>query len=67
MTYTNMNDVWLRSNKIALILNEATKYGRRPLPPQFNDLHNEWRTLANIKPADFKGGSTIVEIPDTPF
>ncbi|MBR3746997.1 MAG: hypothetical protein IKN27_08570 [Selenomonadaceae bacterium] len=62
MLYTNMNDVWLRANQIAIILNEATNYGRRHLPPEFNDLSREWHELADIKPADFiKGGVEIVE------
>lgn len=64
MTYNNMNDVRIRMNVIALKLNEASNYGRRPLPPQFADLHREWLALADIKPAEFKGGTTVVDIPD---
>lgn len=62
MLYKSLEDVRCRSNKIALKLNEATHYGRRPLPPEFADLAREWDELADIKPADFvKGGVEVVE------
>ena len=64
MTYNCMNDVRIRMNRVAIKLNEATYYGRRPLPKEFADLRREWRELADIKPADFKGGSAGVEVKE---
>lgn len=62
MIYKCMEDIRCRSNKIALVLNKATRYGRRPLPPEFADLGREWDELAKIKPADFvKGGVEVKE------
>lgn len=62
MIYKCMEDIRCRSNKIALVLNKATNYGRRPLPPEFADLDREWNELAKIKPADFvKGGVEVKE------
>lgn len=62
MIYKCMEDVRCRSNKIALVLNKATHYGTRPLPPEFADIDREWDELAKIKPADFvKGGVEVKE------
>ena len=62
MLYTCMNDARIRANIIGVKLNEATNYGRRPLPPEFADLSREWRELAVLKPADFlTGGVEVAE------
>lgn len=61
MLYKSLEDVRVRSNQIGYSLNEATHYGRRPLPPEFADLDREWNELAAIYrnptkyPALFKG------------
>lgn len=63
MLYKSFEDVRVRSNQIGYSLNEATHYGRRPLPPEFADLDREWNELAAIYqnpakyPALFKGGA----------
>lgn len=56
MIYRNMNDVRIRANKIANILNQATNFSRQPLPDEFNDLDREWHDLVSIKPKDVIGG-----------
>lgn len=67
MIYKCMEDVRCRSNKIALVLNKATHYGTRPLPPEFADLDREWDELADIYqnptkyPALTKGGVEVKE------
>lgn len=67
MIYKSLEDVRCRSNKIARVLNEATHYGRRPLPKEFADLGREWDELAAIYqsptkyPELFKGGVEVVE------
>ena len=59
MLYKDMNEVRIRMNQIAVKLNAATNYGRRPLPKEFADLDREWNELADIKPANFKRTDTI--------
>ena len=67
MIYKCMEDIRCRSNKIALVLNKATRYGRRPLPPEYADLQREWDELADIYqnptkyPALTKGGVEVKE------
>lgn len=56
MIYRNMNDVRIRANQIANILNQATNFSRQPLPDEFNDLDREWHDLVSIKPKDVIGG-----------
>lgn len=61
MIYRNMNDIRIRANKIADILNQATNFSRQPLPEEFNDLDREWLDLVFIKPCDVKGNSVEVK------
>lgn len=61
MIYRNMNDVRIRANKIANILNQATNFSRQPLPDEFNDLDREWHDLVSIKPIDVKNNSVEVK------
>lgn len=61
MIYRNMNDIRIRANHIAALLNQATNFSRQPLPEQFKDLDREWCDLVSIKPKDVIGGSVEVK------
>ena len=64
MLYTNLNDVRIRLNRLGYILNEATRYGRRPLPNEFADIEREHNELMKIymQPSLLKDGVEIKEV-----
>lgn len=64
MLYTDAEQVRCRMNHIGRILNEATNYGRRPLPEKFTNLHNEWLALSAVlidRTKLYNGGVEIEE------
>lgn len=62
MLYTDLNDVRIRLNNLGYKLNEATKYGRQPLPAEFADIEREHNELMKVymKPNLLKEGVEIV-------
>lgn len=62
MLYTDLNDVRIRLNKLGYKLNEATRYGRQPLPAEFADIEREHNELMKVymKPYLLKEGVEIV-------
>ena len=64
MLYTDAEQVRCRMNHIGRVCNEATNYGRDPLPEKFAALDREWLALADLY-ADharlFNGGVEIEE------
>lgn len=66
MRYDCLNEVRLRMNRIGVKLNEATSYGRKKLPSEFEDLNREWHELCEIymKPALLARGVEIRRCDD---
>ena len=64
MLYTNLNDVRIRLNRLGYRLNEATRYGRQPLPAEFADIEREHNELMKIymQPSLLKDGVEIREV-----
>ena len=63
MIYECLEDVRHRSNFLGVILNEATKYGRQPLPAEFEPIAREHRALSDI----YMNPALLKDKPSIPY